>query len=122
MTRKPLTEWGLGRVSLLGDAAHPTLPFLAQGAAMAIEDAAVLGNALGASDGNVVAALRAYEAARSERCARIVTGSADNAKRFHSRMLETSEQASAYVAQEWAPELVRGRYEWLFAYDATRAA
>ncbi|MGE0313598.1 MAG: FAD-dependent monooxygenase [Lautropia sp.] len=120
MIREPLGEWGRGRTTLLGDAAHPTLPFLAQGAAMAIEDAAVLGNALGASDGNVEAALRAYEAARRERCARIVRGSAENARRFHDRTLENAEQAQAYVEREWAPELVRARYEWLFAYDATR--
>ena len=121
MVREPLIEWGSGPVTLLGDAAHPTLPFLAQGAAMAIEDGAVLAHALAEGSNDVEAALRAYEAARADRCARIVRGSAENAKRFHARTLETAEQAREYVAREWAPKAVRARYEWLFAYDAELA-
>jgi 2-polyprenyl-6-methoxyphenol hydroxylase-like FAD-dependent oxidoreductase len=64
-------SWGSGRVTLLGDAAHPMAPALGQGACQAIEDAVVLGHHLG-SDGDPAAALRSYEAARIERTAPIV--------------------------------------------------
>lgn len=66
----PLPRWGAGRATLLGDAAHAMLPFLAQGAAQAIEDAGALAQALTAGPG-VEGALRAYEAARRPRTARI---------------------------------------------------
>lgn len=69
--RPPLREWGRGPVTLLGDAAHPMLPFIAQGASMAIEDAAVLTHELARSPRDRVAALRRYEAARRPRTARV---------------------------------------------------
>lgn len=78
--RAPLKRWGIGRVSLLGDACHPTLPFMAQGAAMAIEDAAAL--ALCAKQ-DIVSGLRRYEDQRRDRTARIQQGSRRNAKIFH---------------------------------------
>jgi salicylate hydroxylase len=65
----PLGSWGRGPVTLLGDAAHPMLPYLAQGAAMAIEDAAVLGQCLGAAESDPAAALRLYEKRRRARTA-----------------------------------------------------
>ncbi len=80
--RPPMSAWGKGRVTLLGDACHPTLPFMAQGAAMAIEDAAVLALCLEA-DNNVSAALQNYEDLRRERTARIQRGSRRNATVFH---------------------------------------
>jgi salicylate hydroxylase len=64
--REPLPQWRQGRISLLGDAAHPMLPFLGLGAAMAIEDAAILGRAVEAS-GPTEEALRRYEDARRDR-------------------------------------------------------
>ena len=80
--RPPMSQWGRGRVTLLGDACHPTLPFMAQGAAMAIEDAAVLASALKGSD-DVAHALSRYEAARKARTAFVQNGSRRNAKVFH---------------------------------------
>lgn len=70
--RPPLRRWSVGRVTLLGDAAHPTTPNLGQGACMAIEDAVVLTRALLAHPGDHGAAFAAYEAARHRRTARIV--------------------------------------------------
>ena len=64
--RDPLDQWTKDRVTLLGDAAHPMLPFMGMGAAMSIEDGVVLGRAFGASD-DIDEALRRYEAARKER-------------------------------------------------------
>src|SRR5260370_5113498 len=68
--RAPSWSWGNGLVSLIGDAAHPMLPFLAQGAAMAIEDAAVLARELSRSPVDPAASLRRYEQARHTRTAR----------------------------------------------------
>jgi salicylate hydroxylase len=78
-------EMALGRVALLGDAAHPMRPYLAQGAGMAIEDAAVLGDVLaGAESGTVAAAWRTYALRRWERCARVQAQSRRNGTVFHA--------------------------------------
>jgi 2-polyprenyl-6-methoxyphenol hydroxylase-like FAD-dependent oxidoreductase len=69
--RDPISEWGNGPVTLLGDAAHPVLPHTAQGAALALEDAVALGLAL-APGGDPIAALRRYEAVRSRRTRRVI--------------------------------------------------
>jgi salicylate hydroxylase len=75
--RDPLTTWTTGRVTLLGDAAHPTTPFLGQGAAMALEDAAVLARAIEAA-GSVTEALGRYEQARVSRANGVLLASRDN--------------------------------------------
>ena len=80
-SRSPLPSWSVGRVSLLGDAAHPTLPFMGQGAVMAIEDGIVLARCLAASD-SVAEALRRYEAARVERTTLVMLESAEIIHRF----------------------------------------
>ena len=116
--RAPLPRWSVGRVSLLGDACHSTLPFLAQGAAMAIEDGFILARALEAyADAGV--ALQHYEAARLARTTRMVEGAAANTKRFHNPELAHVEGARAYVEGEWNEARVKQRYEWLFTYDVT---
>ena len=69
--QQPLRQWGEGPVTILGDAAHPMLPFLAQGAASAIEDAHVLAQCLGESPEEPAAALRRYESERVARTARL---------------------------------------------------
>ncbi len=71
LDRQPLRRWSFGPVTLLGDAAHPMLPFFAQGAAQALEDAAVLARHLTAGGADPAAALRRYEADRIPRTARI---------------------------------------------------
>lgn len=83
--REPMPQWGQGRVTLLGDACHPTLPFMAQGAAMAIEDAAVLAGCLSqdSAGDTIESKLQAYERLRRPRTAGIQTGSRRNAKVFH---------------------------------------
>ncbi len=120
--REPMTRWTDGRVCLMGDASHPTLPFLAQGANMAIEDAMVLARAVTDTPGDVAGALRRFERARVERTAAIVRGSSAMAGRFHNPVLADPAQAVEYVTREWQPERVKVRYDWLYEYDARSAA
>jgi len=118
MEREPLQKWSKGRVTLLGDACHATLPFLAQGAVMSIEDGVILGRCLEAFD-DVETALKRYEAARVERTTRMVRGARDNTDRFHSPELATKEEAKAYLEREWSTNPIRERYHWLYIYDVT---
>jgi salicylate hydroxylase len=115
MLRAPLQQWSRGRITLLGDACHPTLPFLAQGACMAIEDGMMLARCIRETD-DPVRALRRYQDARAERTTRIVQGSAANAKRFHNPALADADGAVEYVNREWSEPRVRERYHWLFDY------
>lgn len=116
--RPPMEQWSQGRVTLLGDACHPTLPFLAQGANMAIEDGLVFARALEAHNEDHVRAFEAYEAARVGRTAKIVRGSEGNIARFHNPALASEEGAVDYVDAEWTREKITERYDWLFRYDA----
>lgn len=117
-SRKPMQKWSHGRATLLGDACHPALPFLAQGACMAIEDGLVLARALTSYDDPETALIK-YQQARVERTSRMVLAAAANTKRFHNPALANVEGAQAYVDREWQPERVSERYEWLFEYDAS---
>ena len=111
-----------GGVAILGDAAHPTLPFLAQGACMALEDAWVLAASLAGSD-NLAAGLAAYQAARKPRCARIVAAANANARLYH---LGGVARPFAHLALNWggqiAPRAVLGRFDWLYGLDVTKGA
>jgi salicylate hydroxylase len=118
MGREPMTRWTIGRITLLGDACHPTLPMLGQGAAMAIEDGFILARACEAY-ADVETALARYEAARRDRTRSVVLGSAENARRFHNPALADPAGAQDFVDREWSEERIRERYEWLFTYDAT---
>jgi 2-polyprenyl-6-methoxyphenol hydroxylase-like FAD-dependent oxidoreductase len=114
--RDPLEHWSVGCVTLLGDACHPTLPFLAQGANMAIEDGMVLARCLDSSDS--AEALRRYEAARLDRTSRIVRGSLENVSRYHNPQLADPATAQDFMAREFAPGAMGVRYDWLYEYDA----
>ena len=117
--RRPSTAWGRGPVTLLGDAAHPMLPFLAQGAAMAIEDASILARELGRelarSSGDHIAALRAYEATRGPRTARVQRASRRNDFHFHLR------QPAAFVRdaalRALGSERLLARYDWIYQWQ-----
>jgi salicylate hydroxylase len=119
MVREPMSCWSRGRVTLLGDACHPTLPDLAQGACMAIEDAFVLARCLEAGGADHVSVFRRYEAARIPRTTRIVEGSAAAKNRFHDTRLADDTAAERYIAAEWNPGRIEERYDWLFRYDAS---
>jgi salicylate hydroxylase len=117
-SRPPLERWSVGQVTLLGDACHPTLPMLAQGAVMALEDGFILARCLTAFD-SIEVALQRYEQARIERTTRIVIGSAENGERFHNKKLGDAAEAARFVDAEWAKQRVDDRYDWLFRYDVT---
>lgn len=115
-----LDTWTRGRATLLGDACHPTLPFLAQGAVHTLEDAVVLARCLEAS-GDAAQALVRYDATRRPRTYRMVQGAADNTSRFHNAALAQPEQGKAFIEREWQSAAISDRYDWLFTYDAQTA-
>lgn len=120
MEREPRQVWSTGRATLLGDACHATLPFLAQGAVMSIEDGVVLGRCLDKYS-DPVEALQKYEQARVERTSRMVLGARENTARFHESALETEEGAMTYMESEWSRSPIEQRYDWLYSYDAETA-
>jgi salicylate hydroxylase len=122
MKREPIPQWTQARISLLGDAAHVTLPFLAQGAVHAIEDGMVLARCLAdAEPSNVPAALLRYEHARIGRTSKMVRGATDNTERFHSHELATETSAARYLEREWSAAPIAERYDWLYSYNANTA-
>ena len=108
--RPPIRNWSTDRVTLLGDAAHPTLPYLAQGAVMAIEDGAVLTRALGRTD-SIPATLQTYQRNRVDRTARIVLQSSANRELFH---LRSEAEIRARFANKDEGE---DRNRWLYSYN-----
>ena len=96
--RDPLARWTQGRVTLLGDAAHPMLPFLGQGAAMGIEDAMLLARAFDAA-GSVDEALHRYVEARQSRTTWVMQQSRETARTYHSGRSENF-QPGRHVSAE----------------------
>jgi len=120
--RVPMKKWSKNRISLMGDACHPTLPFLAQGAVMAIEDAVVLSRCLEQYRSNPETALLVYEQSRTERTCKTVTEARKNTDRFHSAELVTRERAEKYLQKEMGEAPIHDRYNWLYQYDSTSQA
>jgi salicylate hydroxylase len=110
----PLRRWGDGPVTLLGDAAHPMLPFLAQGAAGAIEDAAVLAASLAHSPEDIPGALRRYERARRGRTCKMQRAARRNGRTYH---LAGSEAALRnFALRTMSGKMLLRRYDWLYAW------
>lgn len=108
--RPPIASWSTRRATLLGDAVHATLPYLAQGACMAIEDAAVLTRALQSTE-DITEALKLYERNRIERTSRIVKGSDANRTLFHMR--DQKQLRQAFARRDEGAE----RNAWLYSYN-----
>ena len=118
--RAPLPRWSVNRVTLLGDACHPMLPFMAQGAAQAIEDAATLAAVLAKTD-DLVEGLRRYEALRLPRTAAIQSTAAGNKIRNHLPDGPGQQARDASMANGTAPWVI-GASLWVYQHDAFAAA
>ena len=114
--RLPLPQWTAGRVTLLGDACHPMLPFMAQGAAQSIEDGATLAALLDAMPDDVTAALQRYEEIRKPRATRLQQASAANRTRFH--LHDGPEQQARDAAMATSGDRSIANIGWLYLHDA----
>lgn len=118
--RAELRTWSDGRVVLLGDACHPMLPFMAQGAVMAIEDAYVLAREVSRGEG-IPASLQAYEARRKPRTTRVQETARQNAKLLHrsNRLYQAGTYGPMWFAGKYIPSIVHGRHDWIYGHDVT---
>ena len=112
--REPLDQWSRGHATLLGDACHPMLPFLAQGACMAIEDGYVLTHCLRTND-NVAAALKAYERIRLPRVSRVQLGARERGESLHLTDPKAMAERNARNAAD--PELRTRELDWIYDHD-----
>ncbi len=119
--REPLPRWHDGAIALLGDACHPMLPFMAQGAAMAIEDAWMLAACV-SGDRSVSAGLADYQARRLPRTAKMQAASRANMKTFHRRssLSRLATYGPMWLAGHVLPGFVRSRQDWIYGHDVTR--
>jgi salicylate hydroxylase len=122
--RDPLPRWSRGRITLLGDAAHPMLPFQAQGGAQAIEDAMVLTRCLSRHAGKPQEALEEYERLRKPRTSRVQSVSRSNARLFHlARPLQVLERNTRLrLTHRFRPGVLAHRMDWLYEHDALAEA
>lgn len=122
--RAPLPRWGEGRVTLLGDACHPMLPFLAQGAVMAIEDAWVLSRCLAEGCDDPAIALALYATQRQPRTARVQGGAWANARNFHvrSRIGQLTRYGTVWLGARLMPQAIHARQDWIYGHDVTAGA
>ena len=119
MVRGPMERWTAGRITLLGDACHPTLPFLGQGAVMAIEDAYVLAACVSKYAKQPMIALLRYQDIRRDRTAAVVRKAHENRSQAFSPALADESAVAISVARDWQQVRLRERLDWLYAYDAT---
>jgi salicylate hydroxylase len=119
MVRGPMPRWSQGRITLLGDACHPTLPFMGQGGVMAIEDANVVAACVKKYFDDPATAFARYEDIRRERTAAVVRKSHENrSQAFHPALADHDADVGA-MAEEWRQKLARDRLDWVYTYDAT---
>lgn len=112
--REPIGQWTFGRCTLLGDAAHPLLQYLAQGACMALEDAVTLGEALRAHPGDFEAALARYQRSRVIRTARVVLMTREMGRIYHARGVERLVRNELWKGR--TPERYYDALEWLYGW------
>jgi salicylate hydroxylase len=115
--------WHKDNVALLGDAAHPTLPFMAQGANMALEDAWVLCRCLEDAGADLAGALGRYQALRRDRVVKVVEAANGNAWRYHLRMPPVRSMAHMVLklGGAVAPQRMVSQFDWIYRHDVTAA-
>jgi salicylate hydroxylase len=116
--RTPIELWTHGRATLLGDAAHPLLQYLAQGACMAIEDAVTLGRALAACDDDIDAGFALYQRSRVARTARVVLMTREMGRIYHAHGVERLVRNDLWRGR--TPERFYDALEWLYGWTAER--
>ncbi|HYF60295.1 MAG TPA: 3-hydroxybenzoate 6-monooxygenase [Burkholderiaceae bacterium] len=116
--REPIGRWSFGRVTLLGDAAHPMLQYLAQGACMALEDAVTLGEAMRAHPDDLAAAFARYERSRVARTARVVLSAREMGRVYHAKGVERLVRNDLWAGRP--PERFYDALEWLYGWRAER--
>ncbi|WP_079433836.1 3-hydroxybenzoate 6-monooxygenase [Zoogloea sp. LCSB751] len=114
--REPIGQWTFGRVTLLGDAAHPTTQYMAQGACMAMEDAVTLGEALRVHDNDFVKAFDLYQRSRVARTARIVLSSREMGRIYHAKGVERLVRNDLWKGR--SAERFYDAMEWLYGWNA----
>ena len=112
--REPIGQWTYGRATLLGDAAHATLQYLAQGACMALEDAVTLGEALRVHDNDFAKAFALYQRSRIARTARIVLSAREMGRIFHAKGVERLVRNQLWTGR--TPERFYDAMEWLYGW------
>ena len=111
---RPISQWNFGRATLLGDAAHPTLQYLAQGACMAMEDAVTLGEALRVNNNDFSKAFELYQRSRVARTARIVLSAREMGRIFHAQGVERLVRNDLWKGR--TPERYYDALEWLYGW------
>lgn len=119
--RLPLQRWTDGRAVLLGDACHPMLPFMAQGAGQAVEDAFVLARLVEEGATDIPNALRLYATRRQPRTSKVQAISRSNASLFHHRAApkRLATYGPIWLAGRFAPRAIMARQDWLYGHDVT---
>ena len=112
--REPISQWTYGRATLLGDAAHPTLQYLAQGACMALEDAVTLGEALRVTHNDIGKAFDLYQRSRVSRTARVVLSAREMGRIFHAKGVERLVRNDLWKGR--TPERFYDAMEWLYGW------
>ena len=113
--REPIGQWIYGRAALLGDAAHPTLQYLAQGACMALEDAVTLGEALRVRDNDFAGAFTLYQRSRVARTARVVLSAREMGRIFHAKGVERLVRNDLWKGR--TTERFYDAMEWLYGWQ-----
>ena len=114
--RDPIGQWSFGRATLLGDAAHPTTQYLAQGACMALEDAVTLGEALRVNGNDFIKAFDLYQRSRIARTARIVLSAREMGRIYHAKGVERLVRNDLWKGR--TPERFYDAMEWLYGWNA----
>ena len=113
--REPIGTWVFGRTTILGDAAHPTTQYMAQGACMALEDAVTLGEALRVHHNDWLQALALYQKSRVSRTARIVLSAREMGRLYHAKGVERLVRNDLWKGR--TPERFYDAMEWLYGWN-----